>query len=453
MKAWLEKQPDSIAYYISFTENASTSEAIWQIGKALGYENITTFEELRPLLQNGLYYLDNLESLAESSEGIAFLRELKNCPEIRILASSRVAIPLLMRNIKVEQLPIEFAIQLFCNTWTGQEKLLNISELQEFLIEKLRCHPLSIILIATLGESYTLEKLTSLWNEKGIALAKVEYDSNRLGNLSISLHITSDMLAEKYPSALILWGLASLFPQGISSTEIELLNEEDSLYSDEDLKHLTRHHILTRTGEHYKVLPPVARFALDNATIEANGFSWKIIKKIFINLTFPIIATADQIISTQESLDARRVLIYLFPAIHQFVLTEIRQPDPNLSMLVDLNTALRNLYMYNVLLSREILRELYPCLKSKNWSNSIDIANTLSAWGNLESRLDNVDRAQNLYEQATKLYREKEDELGLANTLSALGTLRGQLTKRKKSYVKDGMRIGGRSDFLIGLGD
>jgi hypothetical protein len=66
---WLSSRPGEVAFYVEVPDTANAAEFLVQLGNAVGVENPTSFAELRPRLVAGLYYIDNVESLAEDPLG------------------------------------------------------------------------------------------------------------------------------------------------------------------------------------------------------------------------------------------------------------------------------------------------------------------------------------------------------------------------------------------------
>ena len=142
LKRWLENGTTSRIFWISVADDADAPRLIGHLGEAVGLsaEKIGWFNDisqLRPYLPDALYYLDNLESVAESPGGINLLRTLISTPGIRLLASSRIPLDhVLGRSLSVGPLNTESAIQLFRMCWTGDE-LPDEEELKSFLINEL----------------------------------------------------------------------------------------------------------------------------------------------------------------------------------------------------------------------------------------------------------------------------------------------------------------------------
>ncbi len=78
----------------------------------------------------------------------------------------------------------------------------------------------------------------------------------------------------------------------------------------------------------------------------------------------------------------------------------------------------------------------------KQEQDQLGLANTLKALGDLESRLGHLDSAQVHYDEAIRLYKNEQNQLGLANTLRALGNLESLLGHLDGARIHYGEAIG-----------
>jgi len=419
LKRWLTDAPQQRVFYIDIPDTASADEMVYLIGGALGAENISSFDELRPLLREGVYYLDNLESVAETSKGQQVLRRLLAQLGVRLLASSRVSLPRdLGQPIGIEALPLDPAVQLFRDLWTGAEPLEDSEGLRRFIDKDLGCHALSITLIARLGESYGLSGLIQRWKAKGTALAADTLDAGtRQGSLTVSLALTADSLSAQ-PGALLLWTLAALFPSGIDEESLSAFEHSASL-ADHARQRLSRHHVWTQRAGWFGLLPPVARYALDEAMNERGGFSWGKTKSHAFAYFTTLASRADSVISSEKSLMARRHLLDRFSAVIRLLETEAKLAMPQRDLLDALNHSLLDQYQFRAVESRELLKILYSRLSYP--------ANAIKVLGDLEGQLGRPEEARRLYGEALELYQSEQNGLGQANTLRPLGDLEGRL--------------------------
>ena len=414
----LQEAPEETAFYIEVPDQASPAQLPELIGRALGAEGIVDFAQLQPLLRPALYYLDNLESVAEQAEGIALLRRLNQQDGVRLLASSRVDLAgVLGRAIRIEMLPLAAAERLFRQIWSGEPP--PDEALRRFVEQDLGRHALSIVLTARLGLSYGFETLQQRWRAEGAALTQDAPGGTRLDSLEVSLRLTSDALASQ-PGALTLWSLAALFPDGIGESIVSGF-EEAGGWAQAARQALGRHHVWQLRGGRFHLLPPVARFALDQASAEAGGFSWRAAQPLAFGLFQNLAARADSIASTPDSLHARGVLLDLFAGLSQLIRLELQQAAPALGLIKPLVERLLNQFQLRPVLSIELLRESLPHLLD------LGRANALSVLGSLERQLGRLEVARGLYEQALALHAQLQDGLGQANTLWSLGNLEHRL--------------------------
>jgi len=421
LQIWLHQNPGARAWWVGLNDGAGPGECAADIARALGHDNLPEVGQLFSLLRPGLYYLDNLESL-DSPEGNDLLRRLGATPGVRVLASSRVRLAALGKPIEVDTLPLEAALRTFREAWTGGDELFDTPDFPLFVERDLGCHALSLVLVAALGEAKSLTRIMADWRAKGTTIARQENDPTRRGSLSVSLHLTSDVVAARHAGALLLWAVAALFPEGLDEGTLDWLYRSAPEVNDDALRLLARHRVLSRRGERYHLLPPVARFALDEARREAGGFSWVATKAAVLPLLEGLVRLADSIASTAEALEARAVLLEKFPTVHRFLLEECRLEQPDAALLAFFQKGLHNQYIFNILLSLEILEQIRPHL-SLSAENQVAYAMSIKRSGDLESRLGNVERARSLYDEAIALFKKEQDDLGRANALQALGDL------------------------------
>ena len=69
LKLWLAERPDALAFYVDVPDRARAAELVYRIARSLGLEGVYTPPQLLAVMRPALYYLDNLESVAEQPEG------------------------------------------------------------------------------------------------------------------------------------------------------------------------------------------------------------------------------------------------------------------------------------------------------------------------------------------------------------------------------------------------
>lgn len=452
LKAWLEKFPSETVFYVDVPDEASPAELPALIGRALGADSIANLDQLVPRLRSGLYYLDNLESVAEKAEGVKLLRALQQCNGVRLLASSRVDLTgVMLQPIRIDVLPRESAMQLFRKLWAGDNPPPD-NDLSQYVLKDLGCHALSITLTARLGHSYSFDELVTRWRNIGVAFAKDGAADSRLDSLSISLRLTRDALSSQ-AGALSLWTLAALFPEGIEANFVSGFQQAGG-WPDEARQALSRHNVWQRRGDRFHLLPPVARFALDEATAGNLDGPWPEVQPLAFNFFTELATLANSVASTEESLRARAQLLGSFDALHRLVLHEQSQGTPDAGAVERLLHELSNLLQFRPVLSAEILRASLPYMKHP--------ALAFERLGDLERRLGHPDEARTLYDRALVLFEREQSGLGQANTLKSLGDLESRLghpDEARALYDRalvlfEGERDGlGQANTLQSLGD
>ncbi|BBU33392.1 hypothetical protein BTHE68_71260 (plasmid) [Burkholderia sp. THE68] len=422
LKDWLKDSPAEVAFYVDVPDETSPAELPALIGRTLGFDDIAIFDQLAPLLKPGLYYLDNLESVAEKAEGVKLLRALQQRNGVRLLASSRVDLTGVMsKPIRIDVLPLEWAMHLFREVWAGTNQPSD-SELHQYVSEDLGCHALSITLTARLGHSYSFDELVTRWRRIGVTFAKNGPADSRLDSLPISLKLTRDALSSQ-PGALPLWTLAALFPAGIDAQLVSFFQQTGG-WSEEARQALSRHHVWQLREDQFHLLPPVARFALDEVTAEPQNGLWAEVRSCAFNFFIELASVANSIASTEKSLQARAQLLATFDALHRLIIQDLRLA-PDTDKIKHLVSELGSLCQFSPVLSIEILHASLPLFEYER--DELGQANTLQSLGDLESRLGRFDAARALYERALPLYERQRNELGQANTLRSLGDLERRL--------------------------
>jgi tetratricopeptide (TPR) repeat protein len=417
LKAWLGERPGTIAYYVDVPDRAGAPALIERLAAAVGAEGVSTLAELLTLLPDALYYLDNLESVAEQDEGREVLKALRDCTGIRLLVSSRVSLPALLgKPIVLDVLPGDAALRLFRELWAGHDALPQAGELERFVSGQLGNHALSVTLAARLGDCYAYPELVERWRSEGAAVATDPQDRGRLGSLILSLRLTAEALS-KHHGALSVWAMAALFVDGIADGVLAQL--EGAAGWGAARPWLVRHHILVRQADRWHMLPPLARYALDASIRSEDGFDWGACGEPVRRLFAAAARRASPIASTDDSLSARAWLLAEFGTLGRLLLHEIATTAPDRRFLQQVHDDLINQYQFHVAVSRGLLHALAQQIERP--------ASALNALGDLESRLGRVDEARGLYDRALALFEREQDGLGQANTFSALGDLESRL--------------------------
>lgn len=413
LAAWLEACPEQAAFYVDVPDDAKPADLPALMGRALGIDDVTDGNRLAQVLMPGLYYLDNLESVAEQTDGIRLLRGVQKIQGVRLLASSRIDLTdVVSRPIRIDALPLDAATALFRKLWAGDAPPPD-DDLRRFVSQDLGCHALSVTLIARLGNAYPFADLVVRWQSVGVALAEGRVIDPRLDSLPISLRLTKDALQEQ-PGALQLWMLAALFPDGIESHWISAF-EKAGGWPDAARQALSRHHVWKLRGDRFHLLPPVARFALDGFSSDRANAYWSGVRLPAFAQFRRLAEAADSIVSTDESLHARAQLLSVFEALHRMIFQELKLGAPGDGVLETLLRRLDPTLQFRSTAAAEILRASLRHMKHP--------ALMLARLADLEVRQGNPEESLGFHVQALHLYEEAGDVLGMANTLQSLGNL------------------------------
>jgi len=492
LKDWLTERPNAAVYYVDVPDRATADELVYRVARSLGRDAIDSLDRLLLEMPDGLYYLDNLESVAEAPGGIETLRALRARAGVRVLASCRVDLAGLFGTpIDMVGLPILEAILLFRNVWNGSDVLPDDAELSSFIEHQLGCHALSVTLTARLGPTYSFPELVQRWKGTGALMARSLLDPSRLGSLRVSLHLSAEALAH-HPGTLALWTAVALFATGIPGDLLDQL--EDAGGWGDARSWLVAHHLLVRRGDLWQVLPPVGRYALDMSRAAQDGFDWVSCRKALQRIFETLAGQADSIASTADSLKGRARFLEHFSTWARFVGQDLAAATPDFDWLEPMLDRTRNSYQFRTSVGREVLHEMSsrlprPALAihllgdlelqlgrvdearklydralglSEREQTRLGQANTLRALGDLELRLGRIDEARKMYGRAFALFAGEQDRLGQANTLKGLGNLElrlGRVDEAQKLYERaltlfDGLQSGlGQANTLRALGD
>ena len=416
LKQWLVDSPEQRAFMVELNDTSDSQGLLNALGTAVGIDEetllrIDTLAKLSPYLKHGLYYLDNLENVAESDLGCENLAQLRRLPGIRLLASSRVTLDgVLGDDYPLDRLSCSDALALFIQCWNG-DPITETSAASKFVDEQLGGHPLAITLMARLGRRFLFEQLLTHWAEHGTAATNRRRGADRSNSLNICFSITDQLLAH-IPGALSLWQFCALFAQGIDRRLIEVWCDTHG-EADNAFDALCDHHILSRQGDRYSQLPPLMRYALAAPSADS-PFDWAETSRNAWATLFKAAAPASNAISSTEKTSARVLCAAHFSGIEQLLHIDQQLDCLDIPATNYLNNQLRNSYQFSPLAGRALLKCIFEF-------TGAPLACMLL--GDLESRLGNIDQARSLYEQAIEHYKNEQANLGLANVKQSQGDL------------------------------
>lgn len=416
LKIWLKENSSARVFFIMVSDTADTSTLLFQLGEAVGLtreqlERIRNLQQLRIHLPAGLYYLDNLEHVADSPTGIGLLRELSQLPQLRLLASSRIALDSVFgRSITIGRLDRTSAYQLFIKVWNGKP-LSDLAAVMQFVDKDLGGHPLSISLLARLGRAYSWDTLQARWRQYGTSFAQTHKANERLDSLEVSFALTRELLAQ-VAGSLDLWQFIALFPEGCKE---EVLEQWESLSGCHQARlALFEHHILYYEQERISMLPPLARYALSPIHTDLNNglsqFCWANARLLAYQYFIDITADGAQTISSERATQSRMQSAEQMPSIGLLFSVDRAFICLDPSLPKQLNRLLSNSYQFNTSSGIQALSILHNSLKDGLSSKLL---------GDLESRLGQIEQARAHYDQAIQLYQQEQDQLGLANVLQS----------------------------------
>ncbi len=453
LRAWLREEATASVFYVELPDRANAGDLLVAFARSLGFRAPDSIDDLAAQMSAGLYYMDNVEGLAESADGRHALERIRSVPDVRILASSRVSIPAIMeRSVKIDVLPDEAAVQLFRDLWRGRGELPPEHVLREFLVRNLGAHALSIALVARLGDSFEYGELVRRWRALGSSsVTDPQASGQRGGSLSASLQLTTEVL-NQHSGALALWAAASLFATGLEDEDLQKI-EALGGWSEARLW-LVRHHILASRDGFWRVLPPVARFALDSFPAGKFGFNWKEavlpVRELFSG---PLLSIADKD-SDGYSIENRTWVVRNFDTLHNLIRCEISSNECDNEWIEQVHSCLEVNYRFAPVQSKDFLEMIIPVLDEP--------ALAIKILADIQGNLGNPDAARNLYERALRLCRLGGSAAASANVLHGLGNLeirmgRPEIASNLLSsalgiFEKEGL-LGGVANSLRCLGD
>ncbi|MCU7817220.1 MAG: ATP-binding protein [Candidatus Thiodiazotropha sp. (ex Rostrolucina anterorostrata)] len=366
LKCWLDSPATPRAFWLQVRDNADARQLLDQLGNMVGLTaetiaNISKISQLIQYLPSGLYYLDNLESVAESQGGRQLLRELSQVPGIRLLASSRITLDgVLGQSISIGRLDTASATELFYKCWNGSSKP-QMSELKEFVDQQLGGHALCITLVARLGGCYSWQRLQDLWREQGTALAEARNPTDpHLDSLEISFSLTRKLLS-KEPGALDLWQFAALFPDGLDEDAL-VLWEEVSGHSKARVA-LAEYNLLSINDACITMLPPLARYALSHTVLNASlgqNFDWNSARNHAYRYFISLSCEASNTVSSDANILSRLKSSQQLWAVEQLCKTDMALDNPDKVLAQQLLRQLSAVYGFNVLAGLALLKRVHP---------------------------------------------------------------------------------------------
>ena len=393
---------------------------------------------------NAVLYLDNFEDVwhaAQEDERLKVLEFLAQlCQmDLPVLLSSQVAPT--SYDVSQDVLPLESLNrkdgkdrELFQDIYEEKKGHLPLEgQAFETLLQQLDGHPLSILLTATLAaHAPSWENVLERWTH-----AQQKTSNLRHTSLDTALQAVWDALSPS-PEAIHLWGLIALYHGPLEYTQLMELaeNEQEREQWQCSIDQLCDACLVDwdDTGAALVMLQPVKEgfFLLAEADeVMSCILQW-------CRYYAPILEQANDRHDPNRQ-DAHTYVVEHLPQLFH-LLERMLAPkwQEQLYPAIALFTQkLQNYFQFSTLQGLDILKKLLPFAQHQENHSlealiSILLANLLSRTGQLPQALD-------LYSQAESLFRQEQDNLGLANTLKSranLLSLTGQLPQALDLYTQ-----------------
>lgn len=383
-------------------------------------------------------YLDNFEDVwhaAQEDERLKVLEFLAQlCQmDLPVLLSSQVAPT--CYDVPQDVLPLESLNrkdgkdrELFQDIYEEKKGHLPLEgQAFETLLQQLDGHPLSILLTATLAaHAPSWDNVLERWTH-----AQQKTSNSRHTSLDTALQAVWDALSPS-PEAIHLWGLIALYHGPLEYTQLMELaeNEQERQPWEASIDQLCDACLVDwdDTGAALVMLQPVKEgfFLLAEAD--------EVISCILQWCSYyaPILEQANDRHDLNRQ-DAHTYVVEHLPQLFH-LLERMLAPkwQEQLYPAIALFTQkLQNYFQFSTLQGLDILKKLLPFAQHQENHSlealiSILLANLLSRTGQLPQALD-------LYTQAETLYRQEQDNLGLANTLQSRADLLSRTGKFPKA--------------------
>ncbi|MEM1322833.1 MAG: tetratricopeptide repeat protein [Bacteroidota bacterium] len=432
LQRYLVAHPERAVFWIEVEYLRDIPSLLAAIAQALGLSQTARQAQIvnAASASNGLFYLDNLESLSEDETLPALLEELRKSPNTQWLASTRQLIGS-WAFCRIDKLDIDHAVQVFLNQWhkNGGEVLQPEQPLlRQFVAEELGGHPLSLILLASRGLDYGIfNDLIEDWrntNPRDLAQRLSGQSKHRLDSLDDSLALSLEAL-KNYPKAIRLWALCAFFPDGMDAAAFRYFKEH-TIAGPKERALLIQRSILKNEKGRLMMLPPFARFmhwrleAKDDSISEQQLFEDGL---GFAKEHMP----RDYIIKGESG----AIWLQRLPFVFQFMYYFSKRVNQYPGQLAVADYML-NQFSYAPFLGKRILEQLLDSTSFSEEGKGYE-AQFQNNLGELEFRLGNNEQARALWLSAIASNEGMGSDIGKANSQRNLGVLEFRLGNNERA--------------------
>ncbi len=424
-RAVMQRIDPAKATEVKLAGQTSKPEALTTILLAFGIkypEQIEKqIEDLYHNYPNHTIYLDNLEEPLKDASFKDWFINFTKYSGWNILYSSRTIISnSRIQHKSVGRLDMQYAKEMFLSLWDS--KLSDNEQRQlEKLLDMLDCHPLSITLVA--AQKVPLPVVGELLKaaRKNLTGMKIEDEEGPHRSLLTTVRMSYETVSGNR-EALTIWGILSLLPSALSRKLFELMFSDDLGAYEKAVNDLIKNGLVEAKALQpddklvYSMLSPIKELAFRfDATNRQRAID--LLREAFIQ----IFENGDQFDRPDRADWHAFSLECLLPAL-SFLEKTLFDEDRNKRLVREM----QNYFQYSAPVSLALLRTLAKQQGDARFSAFLNIY-----IGSLEHRLGQPEDAQRHYEQAEKLFRDEQNNLGLANVLRSIGDLEFMLGQFK----------------------